>query len=985
MKKRIIAVALTLALVFCFMTTAYATMQLFINQQTGKTLTVEIEASDSIRMLKDKIAIQTSVHPDRMRLIYSGKELADTNTIADYNIQKESKLQLVYKLRGNEHPQEGHTGWTAWNDATSLPTLSGDYYLTCDVTLSETWKVPAIGGVYLCLNGHVINANGGDFSAITLEGSSSKLTLFDCDTTTQHAGYVDADGLWHLGTGTGTAKTITGGIITGSSTSGTGGGVNNNGTFTMNGGTIAGNLSKATNNCGGGVYNGKDSIFTLSGGTITGNRAAQNGGGVFLGEDATFTMTGGAVTGNRAGKNGGGVYTYDGTVEMSGGSISGNSASASGGGVYDNGHLIMTGGEINGNSAVDVGGGVMTNADSTFDLQGGTVNGNSADRGGGVYVNPLGTVNMTSGKICNNAARGAGGIYNSANALVNLKADADKTVEISGNEAGKFDGGMANWGELHLSGKVLIRNNTCKESGYPINLATNQALLIDGALTGSEIYATFVNKSTDLHEPGVLTSGYATKGGGTGLTDFFHYDGSDSFAVILNSSNELEVANVYAITNGAKADDKDKNHGCLTVDKTSAMASKTVSVTVEPDSGYQLKTLTVVPTAGGDPITATQDASDETKYTFTMPACAVTVTADFEEIPHIHHPVKVEGQPATAEAPGFDAYYECKDSADACGALFEDADGTVPIDDLETWKAEGGNGYIPPIPKYTVTVTDDGHGTGSADPASGITDTAVTLTAAPADGYELDHWELITGGVTVTDNQFTLGTANVEIKACFRKIGEPPAPVLTGISVTTAPGKTTYTEGETFDKTGMVITATYSDGSTKPVEGYTFKPSGALSVADTAVEISYTENGETKTATLTVKVDPVPPVEYKVIEGANQDIYEGADSATFRSDAEYSKFLYVEVDGNKLGREDYESYSGSTVIVLKGSFIRKLGLGVHTLKIVSNDGFAMTKFTLRKLPDTGDETPVALLALLLVSAIGMAAFVMKKQAKQKAN
>ena len=93
----------------------------------------------------------------------------------------------------------------------------------------------------------------------------------------------------------------------------------------------------------------------------------------------------------------------------------------------------------------------------------------------------------------------------------------------------------------------------------------------------------------------------------------------------------------------------------------------------------------------------------------------------------------------------------------------------------------------------------------------------------------------------------------------------------------------------------------------------------------------------------------------------------------------------MEVDGNKLGRDDYKSYSGSTVIVLKGSFIRKLGLGVHTLKIVSNDGFAKTKFTLRKLPDTGDETPVALLALLLVSAIGMAAFVMKKQAKQKAN
>lgn len=54
---------------------------------------------------------------------------------------------------------------------------------------------------------------------------------------------------------------------------------------------------------------------------------------------------------------------------------------------------------------------------------------------------------------------------------------------------------------------------------------------------------------------------------------------------------------------------------------------------------------------------------------------------------------------------------------------------------------------------------------------------------------------------------------------------------------------------------------------------------------------------------------------------------QNADSATFRSDADYSKFLYVEVDGNKLSKDDYGSHSGSTVIVLKRAFIKKLGLG----------------------------------------------------------
>ncbi len=121
--------------------------------------------------------------------------------------------------------------------------------------------------------------------------------------------------------------------------------------------------------------------------------------------------------------------------------------------------------------------------------------------------------------------------------------------------------------------------------------------------------------------------------------------------------------------------------------------------------------------------------------------------------------------------------------------------------------------------------------------------------------------------------------------------------------------------------------------------------------------------------------------QYLIIEGANQDIYQNADSATFRSDADYSKFLYVKVDGNKLSKDDYDSHSGSTVIVLKRAFIKKLGLGVHTLKIVSNDGSASTRFTIRKLPPTGDNTPVALLTLALLAALGTIAFVMKKQRK----
>ena len=77
---------------------------------------------------------------------------------------------------------------------------------------------------------------------------------------------------------------------------------------------------------------------------------------------------------------------------------------------------------------------------------------------------------------------------------------------------------------------------------------------------------------------------------------------------------------------------------------------------------------------------------------------------------------------------------------------------------------------------------------------------------------------------------------------------------LSGISVATAPSKTAYYIGETFDASGMAIKATMSDGSTKTVTGWTYSPTGALTAADTAVTISYTENGVTKTCTQAITI-----------------------------------------------------------------------------------------------------------------------------------
>ncbi|MCZ9318888.1 MAG: PGF-pre-PGF domain-containing protein, partial [Methanocorpusculum sp.] len=136
--------------------------------------------------------------------------------------------------------------------------------------------------------------------------------------------------------------------------------------------------------------------------------------------------------------------------------------------------------------------------------------------------------------------------------------------------------------------------------------------------------------------------------------------------------------------------------------------------------------------------------------------------------------------------------------------------------------------YTAPSPVYTVTVQNDGHGTGSASPAGGVAGTAITLTSSPASGYQFKAWQVVQGSVSVSGNTFPMPAENVILKALFEPQTTPtPAPTQPRPPSSGDGGGFSSTDSGSVSATGQV-----SFGTTTGVTRISFAPgtSGTVTI-----------------------------------------------------------------------------------------------------------------------------------------------------------
>ena len=324
-----------------------------------------------------------------------------------------------------------------------------------------------------------------------------------------------------------------------------------------------------------------------------------------------------------------------------------------------------------------------------------------------------------------------------------------------------------------------ISGNTATDAGdYTVRVTSKTGKWADGS-TEAVTAAWSIGKATQEAPNGLIGVAPTTEGGSdgkiSGVTDKMEYRMADESIYTACSGTEIEnlSAGNYFVRYA-----EDNNH----------FAGPDVAVTVGEGAPLADCTITFNGNGGSgsmEPVTV----KAETNYI--LPECGFTAPADQE----------------------FKAW-------EIGGTEYKVGDSYTVNGDIEI-KALWKNSVITPS-TYTVTVSNDGNGTGAATPSTAAAGTTIILTAMPKEGYHFKEWQVISGGVTIKDDKFLMPDSNVEVRAIFEK-DAPPVPTEFTITVKTdGNGTASASHAKAVVGTEIRLTAT-------PKEGYHFKQWQAIS------------------------------------------------------------------------------------------------------------------------------------------------------------
>ena len=318
-----------------------------------------------------------------------------------------------------------------------------------------------------------------------------------------------------------------------------------------------------------------------------------------------------------------------------------------------------------------------------------------------------------------------------------------------------------------------ISGNTATDAGdYTVRVTSKTGKWADGS-TDAVTAAWSIGKATQEAPNGLIGVAPTTEGGGDGkitsVTDKMEYRAESE--TIYTACTGIEIESLPA-GNYFVRYAEDNNH----------FAGPDVAVTVGEGAPLADCTITFNGNGGSgsmEPVTV----KAETNYI--LPECGFTAPADQE----------------------FKAW-------EIGGTEYKVGDSYTVNGDIEI-KALWKNSVITPS-TYTVTVSNDGNGTGAATPSTAAAGTTIILTAMPKEGYHFKEWQVISGGVTIKDDKFLMPDSNVEVRAIFEK-DAPPVPTEFTITVKTdGNGTASASHAKAVVGTEIRLTAT-------PKEGYHFK------------------------------------------------------------------------------------------------------------------------------------------------------------------